>query len=649
MIVTSHSEWVAVYNAIKEESRQSDEKHVFIYASASDVDSVAALRILERLLRHDMIPHGWLAVSRYQEVIDDFNKYYEEGDDNMRTAILINCGAAEDVRSLLNLYERANVRVVIIDSHRPICHMNNVDMATDNVVVFLDESEGCLKSDIPPAMKQRGEDSDDDEDDEDDPAAADDVDNNDDQDDLDNNRENLDGINAPAAQRRRLSSGGYVDPTSPPPPRVDRRRKRKELDRAIKRHYMEGCHHGKPAACILFDLAYHLQADTSHALWLALIGLTDQMVHSRISTTKYAEYCAVYENHLAQLGHFDIRGAAGVGGGYEDAEAGDAYVGASKSGRITVRKDFRFGLLWEWNLYEAMSCSTYVAARLHTYSEKGRQLLEMLIAKMGIPLQQAQGSYLHDMKPVFRKNLQEKLETHAPNFNMGDIMVRSFQLQDGPQRCVMAIDAVLAVAALLGCGSRTPSGGGGGTNDGTTASSTPVKDDHIDKFWRAYHALSWGQDQGELRKGLDLAKKIQRALVTDGGSVVAQRLYHNFKAFRVYDLSDHKLTSQDLLSHPMALQRLAAFFQEQHFQTSKKKKPVVLIGPKREDGRCLVVGYQATAHIRGNKLGLAFAEATEEVGAQAWHDLFEATVIELAASDVERFKQELLRAAAELL
>lgn len=30
--------------------------------------------------------------------------------------------------------------------------------------------------------------------------------------------------------------------------------------------------------------------------------------------------------------------------------------------------DYRFGLLWEWNLYDAMLYSPYVAARLQTYT-----------------------------------------------------------------------------------------------------------------------------------------------------------------------------------------------------------------------------------------------------------------------------------------
>ncbi len=35
--------------------------------------------------------------------------------------------------------------------------------------------------------------------------------------------------------------------------------------------------------------------------------------------------------------------------------------------------DYRFGLLWEWNLYDAMLNSPYVAARLQTYTGASTQ------------------------------------------------------------------------------------------------------------------------------------------------------------------------------------------------------------------------------------------------------------------------------------
>jgi hypothetical protein len=53
--------------------------------------------------------------------------------------------------------------------------------------------------------------------------------------------------------------------------------------------------------------------------------------------------------------------------------------------------------------------------------------------------------------------------------------------------------------------------------------------------------------------------------------------------------------------------------------------------------------------LQGNKLGTAFLEATERVGAQAWHDLFDTCIFEIKFDDVGRFKEELLRLANALL
>lgn len=47
MIITTSDEWTALYRSICEDSKRSDDKHVFIYACSSDADSVCALRILE--------------------------------------------------------------------------------------------------------------------------------------------------------------------------------------------------------------------------------------------------------------------------------------------------------------------------------------------------------------------------------------------------------------------------------------------------------------------------------------------------------------------------------------------------------------------------------------------------------------------------
>lgn len=548
----------------------------------------------QALLQNEMIPHGWLPVSRYQEIIDDFVSTYDEDDEVTRYLILINCGASEDIIGLLELTSRPNVCVIVLDSHRPIMHLANDSDPQSQLYVLMDaEAEGISLEDIPSAHDGDGADG-------------------------THDHENIDS--------------NYDDETG------TGTRKNPEQDRMA--YYGSGIHYGKPTACVLYDLTFHLRQENSYFLWLAILGLTDHLIHNRMPLAKYEPYYIQYENHVASGGHLDQPGEVEM----VDNENGELATASKPICRIAREDDYRFGLLREWSLWDSMLNSPYVAARLQTYSEKGRERLEFLLAKIGIPLREAKSSFQFDMKPQYQKRLQEQLALHGASYNLGDSIFHSFQLQDGFNRCVMAVDVVHAATALLECGARC------GANELLGQDMDRMQ--HIERFWRCWSALGWGNDSSELRKGIELAKKVQSALVADGGAVIAQRLYHNFRSFRVFDISEHKLTNHSLLVHPMSLQRMAAFLQEQYYHQSQsnKLKPVVLIAPKDQTtGRCLVVGYQVSGPGEGNKLGAAFAAAAEEVGAQAWHDLFDTSIMEIMCHDVERFKAELLRVASEIL
>ena len=603
MILTDQSDWVQLFEALKAETRKSIEKHVNIYVSAADADSVCALKILENLFQNEMIPHGWLPVSRYQEIIDDFSATYDENDQVTRYLILINCGASEDIGSLLQLVTRPNVCVIIFDSHRPIMHLAHDEDPQSQLFVIVDaEAESLSLQDIPHAYDDEYDD------------------------------EGEEGRNASYAEN--------LNANDPNAGRVGKRKVSAEDFRMA--YYSSGVHYGKPTACVMYDLSFHLRQETSYFLWLAILGLTDHLVHNKMPVSQYETYYIQYENYVASSGHLDKPGEVNMVD--NNADDGTVFQTVSKpTCRIAREEDYRFGLLREWSLWESMLNSPYVAARLQTYSEKGRERLEFLLAKIGIPLREANSSFQFDMKPHYQKRLQEQLAVHGASYNLADCMFQSFQLQDGYNRCVMAMDVVHAATALLECGTQQ--------NPGDAMPQQAVPSPHIARFWKCWSALSWN-DSRELKKGIDLAKKVQSSLVFDGGAIVAQRLYHNFRNFRVFDISEHQLTNQSLLVHPMALQRMASFLQEQHYHQSQtnKRKPVVLIAPKNPvTGRCLVVGFQVCSPGQGNRLGAAFAAAAEEVGAQAWHDLFDTSIMEIMVDDVERFKAELLRVASDML
>jgi hypothetical protein len=83
--------------------------------------------------------------------------------------------------------------------------------------------------------------------------------------------------------RRRLSDERGGAGGSSASPWQQRRKEREQREAFREQYYAGGMSYGKPAACIMFDLAYYLAQDTANMLWLALVGLTDHLVHSRVS------------------------------------------------------------------------------------------------------------------------------------------------------------------------------------------------------------------------------------------------------------------------------------------------------------------------------------------------------------------------------
>lgn len=84
MIKTTPEEWADVYEVIKRETRKSVEKHVHIYVSAADADSVSSLRILE-VRRFEFFLNFSLAVELLQKrvpthlgLINDKERHWHE-------------------------------------------------------------------------------------------------------------------------------------------------------------------------------------------------------------------------------------------------------------------------------------------------------------------------------------------------------------------------------------------------------------------------------------------------------------------------------------------------------------------------------------------------------------------------------------------
>lgn len=112
--------------------------------TAPDCDSIAATRILVYMLRCDNIMYTTHPVANIRDVEVCFSKHCNG---EIRSIVMINCGAIVDVCKTLSLRPEDNIRCFILDSHRPV-HLANIH-ADENLVVVMDDGLLSSQENIP--------------------------------------------------------------------------------------------------------------------------------------------------------------------------------------------------------------------------------------------------------------------------------------------------------------------------------------------------------------------------------------------------------------------------------------------------------------------------------------------------------------------
>ncbi|KAK9915926.1 hypothetical protein WJX75_006090 [Coccomyxa subellipsoidea] len=566
-------------------------------------------RILQLLLMNNGIHFSTFPVSNTAE-IQQICESQLSGE--AQTVILINCGGEVDLYEDLNLAE-LETRVIVADSHRPL-HHNASGLASVHYMV--DEADGSqLHAALPPPDGASESEDESEEDGGEQPSGSD---------------EDEDKENERPSRRQRVSP----DAGHPGLSRRQRReRKRAEVRKARAEYYEKGTFWGKPAACTMLDLAQQLHMDNRHFLWLAILGLTDQHLHQRIAQQSYAEQAQKLEILVNQLEEGDDE--------VEDMEEvpmddghGNVTVARRRKivfGQIKAVTDFRFPLMRHWSVYESIIHSRYVAVRLGTWQEKGRDKVDELLVKMGLSQRDCKQDYCVTARKF--NNLAQKLVEHAHRYRLTDLDFKSFRLSWGTNAPLYAADVVLAVTALLEAPPAAHTG------------ETSAREDRSNCIWMAYDAMAV-QDGGQLRKGIELSKRLQRAILSDGGLLLVSKAGQERAKFRWYDMTRNEVSNKAILSHPLALVKLGMFLRDvAAMRQTRKRKPIVLVGPANASQQCLVVAVtcepMSGEALQGNPFGVLFEKSARNIGASFEHRGFDSSVIQIAVADVDRFVREL--------
>ncbi|KAM6943733.1 cell division control protein 45 homolog [Lycodopsis pacificus] len=542
---------------------------------ASDIDALCACKILQGLFHCDQVQYTLVPVTGWQDLSTAFLEHKEQ----FRYFVLINCGANVDL--LETLQPDDDSVFFICDTHRPVDVVNVYNDSQIKLLIKQDDDLG-----VPPY--------DDIFRDEDDEEGG------------DSGNESAEG-SEPSGKRRRFDEGAVER-------RIDRQRAKREWEarrREILFDYEQYEYHGTSAALMFFELAWVLTKDTKDMLWWAVIGLTDQWVHDKITHMKYVTDIATMQRHVSRHNHRN-----------EDEENSLSI----DCMRISFEYDLRLALYQHWSLYESICNSCYTSCNFKLWTLNGQKKLQEFLAEMGLPLKQVRQKF-NSMDMSIKGNLRDVIEESSNKYGMKDIRIQTFGVHFGFKNRFLASDMVHATAALL--------------------ESTEKDESASDNFIKALDSLS-RSNLDRLHSGIDLAKKKLMAIQQTVASCICTNLIVSQGPF-LYCYLMEGTPDVKLFSKPMALTLLCKYLLKAFVHSTRNKRckllPLIMAAPKDvEKGSVIVVGIppESETSDKKNFFGRAFEKAAESTSSRTLHDNFDTSIIELKTEDRSKFLDALI-------
>ncbi|CAH0513534.1 unnamed protein product [Peronospora belbahrii] len=634
-------EFHAAYGQIKHDALQSGGSCSVLILVALDVDALCAAEILTRLLRIDMLSYSLLAVRGYEDIVQARETRIRsvdgtiKGNGELRSIILLNCGAIANVAKLLAL--PMHIKCYVLDSHRPV-HLANIYDEHQQIVVFDDgamlmEEYPGFGPDLEVEDFELEEDEEEEEEEEDakseseeeaevefsmhdytEDTKKDKESEEVDQRKRDHETDNEDMESSP--KRRKEGEINDRDATADDDKVVEenvilgKQRRREEILR-----YYRGSFHGAPAATVAFELAQQVNSSQRDLLWFAIIGLTKQFVMEEIDTDNYNLMVTRFQDEVLAVDTPTHRtnGDEERHPGYDD-------------GKISFEEEYRFMCYRHWSLYEAMYYSDYVASKLGLYYDQARRVgarnatgssgngmkdttLHIFLARMGFSLRQSQQKFSY-MPLEMKQKLREKTQEMAPEFGLDDLFYGSFKRTFAFQYQLCATDAVYGLQALLEApesyvaavfeaetqhqstsmslfsldsvmSSRTTSiittgkNGEDGKEKGNEVIEESFQDDFRQQnFMLAHTALACRSVTSSklMESGIKVSMSIKQAIVRVGLSIMERKLLVRVKHFRYVCLNVPE-REQELFTNANVLTQLALFLLNVHRASGKWGSP----------------------------------------------------------------------------
>uniref|UniRef100_A0A7S1S361 Cell division control protein 45 n=1 Tax=Alexandrium catenella TaxID=2925 RepID=A0A7S1S361_ALECA len=609
--------------------------------AAADHDGVCATKILVTVLQRAGVKYTVVPVTTNTEIIEHLRQLEE--DTEVRSLVLLNCGASLDLESQLEECAAPDeIMCFVIDAHRPFL-LANLSERHKRVVVLDDDPIGEASNTRPPV----------DEEDDGPSQLTQDAEGS----DSDNEKEN---VFEPA-----LAEGG--EPRLGREERKRRREEERQARQAKKRQkineYYTTSYCAAPAALSLFKLAKQAATPSQDLLWLAavaLMGYHDQGLWSEMPYQRCLQEELKESNDRTAESFFSESAASGT---MPDAASDDEDPPASRRPplrrsheKLSLRfeKDLRLTLYKHWGLEDSMMHSSYFYGMFGLHRDKGLRSLKNFFATAGIPP--------NDYRQIFscmqmknQKSIASKFRTYGKAYGLSENkmfleqcvrdlgplgeMYRALYLNE-----ISCSDAVHVVSALLsvvppelsGANQESLPQDAGGRRD-RAAINEMERQAMVANFWRAFDTVLC-KEPTTLRDGIQEAVEVAKAVQVQGRLIRDTKAMHKTGGFYWCKIEQ----PPHLFRHHLAVRRLAVWLLHVVYtyraENSSNEKPLLVIVRDKVRDTYLCVGATPTRYSDRDEFGNLFRGVLRRDPTLKFrYDFFDKSCIEIAADDFDRF------------
>lgn len=225
---------------------------------------------------------------------------------------------------------------------------------------------------------------------------------------------------------------------------------KKKTLKKIKNYYDKSSN-GENISSLIYILIQQLNRENNDMLWLRILGLCDQFIQGQIPFNVYSDRAEKIQKEIARLSKYSYTNShLTLTNENNPNETFNLKSDREKIGSLNAKTDLNLFLFKDWSIFNSLKYSDDIIPKIKIWEKKNEMELKKIIAKLGIPLKEAQQKFEY-MKTGFRENLFEKFAYLIEYNYIDNIFVLNFTKQFDNKNNFGALDIARMANALLTC------------------------------------------------------------------------------------------------------------------------------------------------------------------------------------------------------